>query len=714
MYSSGMSPPRERSHPLKGHGALSNPTGRFERHQREAVDDGWYQQEVPDFLPTSIAPDRARSVIARNDSPDIPFEQSINPYRGCAHACPYCMRGDTPILMADGSVRPIAAVVAGSEIYGTVGAGTHRRYVKTRVLAQWSVIEPAYRISLEDGTELVAGGNHRFLTDRGWKFVTGTAAGARQRPHLTGHDTLIGTGRFARKMEKNSDYKRGYLRGMIRGDAHLVTHGDQRMRGNWNNPCQFSLARCDDEASHRAQSYMLDFCVAAHEFAFAAAGGARRPTRGIRNASRAGCERILSLLAWPPCASRNWYAGFLAGMFDAEGSFGAGILSISNTDRGIADRVGRGLREFGFQFAVEEGRAERVQPVRVARLTGGVGEQLRFFHSLDPATCRNSGIEGRAVPSEAPLRVRSMEPVGTMRLYDITTGTGDFVADGVISHNCYARPSHSYVGLSPGLDFETRLFYKQDAGRLLEGELAKPGYACKPITLGANTDPYQPIERRMRVTRDILEVLARCRHPVTIITKSALVLRDVDLLADLARDGLAGVAVSVTTLDVALKRVMEPQAASPRARLETVRRLSEAGVPTGVMVAPVIPALTDHELEAILEASAAAGARWAGYVLLRLPHEVKDLFREWLAAHYPERADHVMSLVRQMRGGRDYDPSFGTRLRGTGALADLLRNRFQIACRRLALGTGRQEPPNTALFRPPRAPGAGPQLTLDL
>ncbi|MGH8298673.1 MAG: PA0069 family radical SAM protein [Steroidobacteraceae bacterium] len=279
---------------------------------------------------------------------------------------------------------------------------------------------------------------------------------------------------------------------------------------------------------------------------------------------------------------------------------------------------------------------------------------------------------------------------------------------------CYARPSHSYVGLSPGLDFETRLFYKKDAGKLLEEELAKPGYVCKPITLGANTDPYQPIERRMRVTRDILEVLARCRHPVTVITKSALVLRDLDLLADLAKDGLADVGVSITTLDVELKRVMEPQAASPHARLEAVRRLSEAGVPTGVMVAPVIPALTDHEMEAILEAAAAASARWAGYVLLRLPYEVKDLFREWLAAHYPERAEHVMSLVRQTRGGKDYDSSFGTRMRGVGPLAELLRSRFQVACRRLGLGTGRHQPPDSALFRPPRVASSGPQLALDL
>lgn len=277
---------------------------------------------------------------------------------------------------------------------------------------------------------------------------------------------------------------------------------------------------------------------------------------------------------------------------------------------------------------------------------------------------------------------------------------------------CYARPSHAYMGLSPGLDFETRLFYKEDAAAVLEKQLARPGYVCKPIMLGANTDPYQPVERRMRVTRSILEVLTRTRHPVTVITKSALVLRDLDLLTQLAQQGLGSVAISITTQDAELKRTMEPRAASPQARLRTLAALAAAGVPCGVMVAPVIPALTDHELEAILAAAAAAGAGWAGYVLLRLPYEVKDLFREWLEAHFPQRAAHVMAVVRDMRGGRDNDPRFGTRMRGTGPYAQLLRERFRIACQRLGLcGQGRKSL-STALFCPPT--GACGQLRLSL
>ena len=271
---------------------------------------------------------------------------------------------------------------------------------------------------------------------------------------------------------------------------------------------------------------------------------------------------------------------------------------------------------------------------------------------------------------------------------------------------CYARPSHGYLGLSAGIDFETRLFYKDNAGPVLERELARPGYVCRPIMLGANTDPYQPVERELRVTRAILEVLAATRHPVAIVTKGTGVLRDLDLLVDLARDGLASVAISVTTLDADTKRVLEPRTASGQARLRVLRELRAAGVPAGVLVAPIIPAITDHEMESIVAAAADAGANWAAYVLLRLPYEIKDLFRDWLAEHFPDRAAHVMALVRDMRGGRDNDPAFGARMRGTGPMAELLRARFQLACRQHGLnGQRRGLTQPTHLFRPPVARG---------
>jgi DNA repair photolyase len=276
---------------------------------------------------------------------------------------------------------------------------------------------------------------------------------------------------------------------------------------------------------------------------------------------------------------------------------------------------------------------------------------------------------------------------------------------------CYARPSHAYVNLSPGLDFETRLFYKADAERLLTRELAARNYRCAPIALGANTDPYQPIEKQYRVTRSILELLSRCEHPATIVTKgAALIERDLELLQSMAERRLVAVYISITTLDPALKRSLEPRAASPHARLAAVRRLSEAGVPVGVMVAPVIPALTAHEAERILEAAASAGALSADYVMLRLPHEVADLFAEWLELHEPLKARHVMSQIREMRAGRANDPSFGSRLRGTGGTAELFAQRFALAKRRFGLdaAAGRFEL-DTSRFR---APSDSPQASL--
>jgi DNA repair photolyase len=694
-----------------GRGALSNPPGRFDLQKLEAVDDGWYLEESPDSIATTLEPERARSVISHNDSPDIPFERSINPYRGCEHACGYCLGSDTPIFMADGRLRPIAKLGVGDEIYGTRRIGHYRRYVKSRVLARWSTIKPAFRITLEDGTTLVTSGDHRFLTERGWKFVTGSQCGSARRPHLTTSNKLMGTGAFAEAVRTNDDYRRGYLCGMIRGDAHLGTVNYLRKDGSAGKSHQFRLALCDQEALVRARNYLLDFEVSTQGFLFQAAVGNRRAVHAIRTHS-SGVLLIRELIAWPVSPSREWAAGFLAGIFDAEGSFSQTVLRIKNTDAEIIGWICGCLRTFNFNFVVEHIHHEDRKPIDVVRLTGGLREHLRFFHTLSPAISRKLDIEGQAVKSDARLQVVSIEPLQTMRLYDITTETEDFIANGVVTHNCYARPSHAYMGLSPGLDFETRLFYKADAAKVLEAELARPDYVCKPIMLGANTDPYQPVERRMKVTRSILEVLARTRHPVTVVTKSALVLRDLDLLTELAGQGLASVAISVTTQDAQLKRTLEPRAASPQARLRTLAALSAAGVPCGVLVAPVIPALTDHELEGILAAAAQAGVRWAGYVLLRLPYEIKDLFAEWLAEHYPQRAEHVMSLIRAMRGGRDNDPRFGSRMRGTGPYAVLLRNRFRIACQRLNLNAAARDTLNTALFCPP-AP-AGSQLRLGL
>ncbi|MET1079492.1 MAG: PA0069 family radical SAM protein [Pseudomonas sp.] len=250
---------------------------------------------------------------------------------------------------------------------------------------------------------------------------------------------------------------------------------------------------------------------------------------------------------------------------------------------------------------------------------------------------------------------------------------------------CFARPSHAYWDLSPGIDFETRLIAKSNLGPVLEEQLSKPGYVCQPIALGVNTDAYQPLEREQRLTRQALEILLRYRHPVHIITKGALILRDLDLLTELAQQRLVSVSISLTTLDNELKRIMEPRAASPTARLRAMRLLSEQGIPVSVMCAPMIPMVNDHELERLLEAARDAGADSANYVLLRLPLEIAELFEQWLQAHFPDRAEHVLSLIRQSRGGKNYDSRFGSRMRGEGPFADLLAQRFRLASRKLGL-----------------------------
>ena len=266
---------------------------------------------------------------------------------------------------------------------------------------------------------------------------------------------------------------------------------------------------------------------------------------------------------------------------------------------------------------------------------------------------------------------------------------------------CFARPTHAYLGLSPGLDFETKLFVKPEAPELLERELSAPNYQPRTIAIGTNTDPYQPIDRRYQIMRRILEVLERAGHPVGIVTKSALVLRDIDILSRMAERNLAKVALSVTTLDAKLARTMEPRAATPSRRLETLRQLSAAGIPTAVLVAPIIPAINDSEIERILDAAAAAGVQGAGYVILRLPLEVRDLFREWLMSNFPDRYRHVFKLIREMRGGKDYDSTWGLRQTGSGPYAWMIGRRFEIACEKLGLNE-HEAHLSTEHFRPPR------------
>lgn len=690
---------------FKGRGALSNPSGRFEKAAREAVDDGWYRQAAAESIAQTIEPDRARSVITTNDSPDVGFDNSINPYRGCEHGCVYCADGDTRILMANGQAKALGDLQVGDEIFGTQQGERRRYYFKTQVLAHWQTRKTSYRITLGDGTSLVASADHRFLTEQGWKFVAGTDAGRHHRRRLAPGNHLLGFGRLspATPASETGEYRRGYLCGVIRAQGDLGGCRDQRAGRAHGDVDRFRLAMIDTEALARTAEYLNDFGIGTDRLLCAPQTSNRQPCEAIRSSARASLEAITRLIEWPQCYFGSWAQGFIAGIFDAAGSISNGTVRIANSSSRLMGVARSSLQELAFATVMETTPLNRPRPMHALRVPGGVREQLRFFTACNPSITHKRSIAGQAVQSSANLAIVAIERLrGERELFDITTGSADFIANGVVSHNCFARPSHAYMGLSPGLDFETKLFYKADAAKILEAELAKPKYVCKPIALGINTDGYQPLEKRLEVTRSILTVLASCRHPVTIVTKSALVLRDVDLLADLARDRLASVMLSITSLSAEIKRTLEPRTASPQARLRVVQQLAQAGIPVGVLVAPVIPAITDHEMEQILEAAAEAGATRAGYVLLRLPYEVKDLFREWLAEHYPQRAKHVMSLINQARGGKDNDPNFGSRMRGSGPYAELLRMRYEVATRKLGLNCARaRQELDTSLFRPP-------------
>jgi DNA repair photolyase len=496
--------------PPRGRGAVKNPPNRFVPLEIEADPE----EGPPGSVPTRFFVDHTKSVITTNQSPDVGIEASINPYRGCEHGCVYCMGGDTQILMGDGSQRALADLRIGDEIYGTVRVAFYRRYVKSKVLAHWAVVKPAYRVLLEDGTELVASSDHRFLTERGWKHVTSGIDVV--RPHL------------------------------VRGDALM------------------------------------------------------------------------------------------------------------------------GMRAMCFS-----GGPERVD------------------------------MSDQEVMSADSLRVASVEFIGeNQRLFDITTSTGDFIANGVISHNCYARPTHEYLGLSSGIDFETQIWVKENAPELLKKELSSPKYVPRVLALSGITDPYQPVEKRLKLTRRILEVLVEFRNPVAIITKNHLVTRDTDLLSELAKLNAAVVYLSITSLDDSLRNKLEPRTSSPSRRLDAIRTLTAQGIPAGVMMAPIIPGLTDSEIPALLKAAAEAGAIGAGYTMLRLPYQVAPLFEAWLATHYPDRKDKILNRIRSIRGGKLNDPRFGSRMRGEGFFANEVEALFRLSRRRAGL-IKRNLELSTAHFRVP-------------
>jgi DNA repair photolyase len=603
----------------------------------------------------------ARSVLNRvPGGSSMPFGWTVNPYRGCSHGCTYCLDGATPILMADGRTKPIAEIVVGDRIYGTRLEGRYRRYVPTEVLAHWPTEKPAYRVVLADGTELITSGDHRFLTERGWKHVTGTTTGPARRPHLTGGNKLMGTGAFARQPTSTGDYRRGYLCGLLRGGSGS---------GYRDRVARFRLSGAAPEVAERAVRYLADF--------------------GVRPEQAAAAT---GLLAWPTSPNDCWHKGFLAGVFDARGGRSSRVLRIRNADQEVVRAVMVAFTRFHFDYTVEEA-GQGLGP-QVVRLNGGLREHLRFFHMVDPADTTKRTIDGLAIKSGAALGVVSVEPTGqTIPMFDITTGTGDFIANGVVSHNCFARNSHTYLDLDSGHDFDSQVIVKVNAVQVLTAQLRSRTWQREHVAMGTNTDPYQRAEGRYGLMPGIVGALANSGTPLSILTKGTVLSRDIPLLAAAGKDVPVGIGVSIALIDRDLQRSLEPGTPSPQARLELVRRVREAGLPCGVFVAPVLPGLTDSvdQLDRLFAAIADAGATGITVLPLHLRPGAREWFATWLRREHPELID----TYRQIYGKGSYADRRYRRLLAARVGPLLRRHGLSTGTREQeSSGTDRESPGN--------------------
>ena len=611
--------------------------------------------DTPEFAGMTFLEVEAKSAL--NKVKGMMFPWSINPYRGCSHACSYCCWGGTPVLLADGRTKPIAQLRVGEKIFGTIQTGRYRRCVVTQVLDHWQTVKAAYRVTLADGTILITSGDHRFLSERGWKHVTGAEHGQFQRSHLTTNSRLIGTGAFAEPPKGTAGYRRGYLCGMIRGDASLRWGEHRTPQAKVYTQFQFRLALTDVEGLERTADFLSEFGIATRRFDFSAGIPYRRPLEAIVSAGRSAVNGIRALVAWPSSPDEEWHRGFLAGIFDAEGDYNQGVLRISNNHERVLQQVCQSLAFLGFADFTVERHPERCTTVRVR---GGLREHLRFFHMTDPAIRRKCSIDQRAVTGPADLKVVSIEPLGfEMPLYDITTGTGDFIANGVISHNCFARPTHAYLNLSPLGDFEKTVVVKTNVVEVLRRELARPSWKGEHVAMGTNTDPYQRCEGRYKLMPGIIEALAEGITPFSILTKGTLITRDLALLAKAAAHVPVSAAMTIGMLDEALWRSSEPGTPSPSARLSAVRALNDAGVATGIMLAPIMPGLNDDEeqLADLVDRCAQAGATHITPIVLHLRPGVREVFWPWLQEHHPELVGWYERLYRRSNASDEYrDP----------------------------------------------------------
>lgn len=587
---------------------------------------------TPEFAGTVFHEVEARSALNRvPGSSPVPFRWTVNPYRGCSHACVYCLAGPTRVLLADGVTRPIAELSVGDVVMGTERVDGVRRYVPTRVLAHWSTTKPAYAVRLAGGTELITSGEHRFLTDHGWRHVSGGWCRGGRRPHLRPGSALLGPGPFGteRPRAHNAEYRRGYLCGLVRGDGPA-----------------FPSERLALEALGRAHHLLAEARqtpVPAVASALATLGA--EPGRIAPSAvGRGAIAPLAEVVAWPQHPGVDWCAGFLAGVVDARGSVTAGELRVVHTDEAVVGRVAGALHRLGFGFAVS------AQPdgARVVRLVGGVGALRALVATIDPAVTRR--MDGGAVVGAPALEVVAVRAVGReLPMYDITTGTGDFVAEGVVSHNCFARQSHTYLDLDAGADFDHQIVVKVNVARVLERELRSAKWAREPVAMGTNTDPYQRAEGRYRLMPGIIGALGRSGTPFSVLTKGTVLTRDLPELAAAAADVPVSLGVSIALLDRAVHTTLEPGTPTPAARLDLVRRITDAGLPCGVMVAPVLPLLTDsvEALDALLGRIAAAGATGASVMALHLRPGTREWFLAWMEREHPELIEHYARLYRR-------------------------------------------------------------------
>jgi DNA repair photolyase len=558
--------------------------------------------DTPGFAGMTFYEIRAKSLINKVPGQSrVPFAWTVNPYRGCSHACAYCLAGDTPILMADGSTRPLARLRPGDAVLGTTGAGTVRRYVPTTVLDHWSAAKPAFRVTLADGTRLVASGDHRFLTDRGWRHVS---PAEQHQPALAVGDLMPGVGHFAEPPKESPGYQTGFLCGLVRGDAALGG-GSPRAGDAWI----------------RADGYLEDI-------------------------------PLHYALRWPELPTTGWYRGFLAGAFGSTGRADRLAITFTSGDQGFLSRVTDALTHLGLPSRV----TVRTRPGAsgTVEIDRDLWAALRFRH-LTGVTDAPLDASGVGVGDGRQLAVADIEELGmTLPLFDITTGTGDFIADGVVSHNCFARHTHSYLDLDTGHDFDSKIVVKVNAGELIRRELAAPGWSGAPIAMGTNVDVYQRAEGRYRLMPEILAALRDNANPFSILTKGTLLLRDLDLLRQAAEVTSVSLAVSVGSLDERVWRAVESGTPSPRRRLDMVRRLSDAGFPVSVLMAPILPALTDTDesIEETVAAIAAAGA--AG--VTALPLHLRPGAREWYAAWLTREHPALAPRYRELFGSGSYTP----------------------------------------------------------